>query len=196
MTDFKLEDGDYEFLWRKGYASTFAWLDKRLEKRKKKGSHANAKHGSLVKEPKKLPSPPRTTAQSNASELVPTWPAAVATANAAASTAGSCFATTDRISLNLDAPPPPPPPPGSTSLLVPADPSSTGTQPVGMPDEGGLLLPRSSSRGGANEVTAWPPSLDAAFGSSRDLLIHLASTDVAGSLDSVPEDDDDQRSPA
>ena len=38
MTDFKLEDGDYEFLWRKGNASTALWLEKRQEKRRKKAA--------------------------------------------------------------------------------------------------------------------------------------------------------------
>ena len=34
--DFKLEDGDYKFLWNKGYMSTKVWLDKRTKKAKDK----------------------------------------------------------------------------------------------------------------------------------------------------------------
>ena len=44
--DFKLEDADYEFLWRKGYLSCKYWLAKRTEKameKKKKVASALAK---------------------------------------------------------------------------------------------------------------------------------------------------------
>ena len=34
--DFKLEDGDHYFLWRKGYLTAKAWLDKRADKAKEK----------------------------------------------------------------------------------------------------------------------------------------------------------------
>lgn len=34
--DFKLEEVDHEFLWRKGYLTTKSWLDKRTEKAKEK----------------------------------------------------------------------------------------------------------------------------------------------------------------
>jgi len=49
--DFKLEDGDHYFLWRKGYLTAKAWLDKRSEKAKDKKKKV-AK--DLAKEMKKI----------------------------------------------------------------------------------------------------------------------------------------------
>jgi len=42
VVDFKLEEEDFGFLWRKGYVTTRAWLDKRIDKRNAATKEANA----------------------------------------------------------------------------------------------------------------------------------------------------------
>lgn len=42
VVDFKLEEEDFGFLWRKGYVTTRAWLDKRIDKRDAATKEADA----------------------------------------------------------------------------------------------------------------------------------------------------------
>ncbi len=61
VADFKLEDGDLDFLWRKGYASTLLWLEMRVEKRRAKKAAEKAakaaKEGKEVKKKEEAPPP-------------------------------------------------------------------------------------------------------------------------------------------
>ena len=51
VIDFKLEHVDFDFLWRKGYASTVAWLETRAEKNK---AAQKRKHVRVIPNPNEM----------------------------------------------------------------------------------------------------------------------------------------------
>ena len=61
VLDFKLDERDFDFLWRKGYATTVHWLEKRIDKQKEYAERDKKKQAEGIM-PSRLPANPHLMA--------------------------------------------------------------------------------------------------------------------------------------